>query len=348
MIRFPSIEQYRSAIRNVSVISRSRSQDALPTIKYRGTVKLHGTNAGIVYDCRTTEFSFQSRERELSLDKDNSGFMLSMLAKTKALQAIIDAYIERECWIHDEATGTDKITCPHPDKVVLFGEWCGEGIQRGVAISQLPKMFVIFAVQFITDEDNRWLTLAPAFSAPDDRIYCIEQFPHYDLAIDFQRPDVAQQKMVEITEAVERCCPVGKYFGVDGVGEGVVWRSDEPSWAMSDLWFTVKGEKHSVSKVKTLAPVDVETASTIYEFVDRTVTEQRFLQGVSWLREQHKPMEMSSMGDFIRWVLGDIIKEEQDVIVASQIDPKKLGHPVSGRCRSWFINYLNTTVPTVV
>lgn len=47
-----------------------------PTLKFKGTVKLHGTNAGIVnYGDR---LEFQSRERVLSLEEDNAGFMRAM------------------------------------------------------------------------------------------------------------------------------------------------------------------------------------------------------------------------------------------------------------------------------
>ena len=31
--------------------------------------------------------------------------------------------------------------------ITVYGEWCGEGIQHGVGVSTLPKMFVIFDVK---------------------------------------------------------------------------------------------------------------------------------------------------------------------------------------------------------
>jgi len=52
--------------------------------------------------------------------------------------------------------------------------------------------------------------------------------------------------------------------------------------------------------------------------------------------------EMKSMGDFIRWVFNDIMKEEMDTMIASQIDPKKLGGPIANIARPWFINKLNS------
>ncbi len=46
MKKFPSIEQFRHAVRAV----RDRASfngTPVPTLRFRGTVKLHGTNAGI-------------------------------------------------------------------------------------------------------------------------------------------------------------------------------------------------------------------------------------------------------------------------------------------------------------
>lgn len=91
------------------------------------------------------------------------------------------------------------------------------------------------------------------------------------------------------------------------------------------------------SKVKTLAAVDVEAVATLKAFIDATVTEERLEQGLwNLVHEQEKPIEMTSMGDFIRWVYNDIIKEETDTIVASGIDPKKIGSAVANVARPWF------------
>ncbi len=59
------------------------------------------------------------------------------------------------------------------------------------------------------------------------------------------------------------------------------------------------------------------------------------------VREQLKPFEMQSLGEFIRWVYNDIIKEEVDTIVANGFDPKKLGGPVANKARLWYINKFN-------
>ena len=347
MIKFPSIEQFRNVIRHVQQHTRYAGKDEngdaiydqskpLPTLKFRGTVKLHGTNAGIVYDIDTDTFTYQSRERELTITQDNAGFMLAQLKNESIWRDVVNQAMS-EIWFP-----------PVPiKKVAIFGEWCGSGIQKGVALTQLPKMFIVFAVKAVlADESTHWLPIGEFdIHLPEFGVYNIDTFPTYEIDIDFKYPEIAQNKMIEITEKVENQCPVGKHFGASGIGEGVVWTCISEGWEDSGTWFKVKGEKHSASKVKTLAAVDVEAVENMRQFVKSVVTEARLEQGLDNLvREQLKPFEMKSMGDFIRWVYNDVLKEEMDTIVANQIDTKKLGSAVANEARPWFIKKFNEGV----
>ena len=351
MIKFPSIEQFRTVIRHVQTQTRYVGKDEngdaiydaskpLPTLKFRGTVKLHGTNAGIVYDAASDSIAYQSRERVLSLTQDNAGFMLNMMQHEDLLKQHFRDICEYD---YEMMSGVEPLI----SKIVYYGEWCGQSIQKGVAVSQLPKMFVIFACKFVF-EDGRveWVDIKDDILEIDrivtPNVYYIDQFSTYEADIDFKFPEIAQNKMIEITEAVEAECPVGKHFGVSGIGEGVVWTCVSEGWNDSGTWFKVKGEKHSVSKVRTLNAVDVEAVENIRAFVAATVTEARLEQGLDNLvREQLLPFEMKSMGDFIRWVYNDVLKEEMDTIVASQIDTKKLGSAIANEARPWFIKKFN-------
>ena len=348
IIRFPSIEQFRNVVRHVKTYAQYAGRDEngdaiidqskpIPTLKFRGTVKLHGTNAGIVYDVASDSFTYQSRERELSLTQDNAGFMLAQMKNEHEWRRYAIRHVENDIMDHH----------PHgPDiaKVAIFGEWCGSGIQKGVALSQLSKMFVVFAVKLVyEDKTTRWLPIEDCHILDRELgIFSIAWFPTYEIDIDFNHPELAQNKMIDITKEVEKECPVGKYFGVSDIGEGVVWTCITEGWNYSDTWFKVKGEAHSVSKVRTLAAVDVEAIANLKAFVDSVATEARLEQGLDNLvREQLKPLEMTSMGDFLRWVYNDIIKEEQDTIVANGIDPKKLGSAIANVARPWFVKKIN-------
>lgn len=353
MRKFPSIDQLRNAIRNVNRRSTYVGRDeagepifdqsrAKPVLTYRGTVKLHGTNAGIVFKDSDKSIQYQSRERVLTLEQDNAGFALYMMGREDVLRGMFRNILDAN---------------PEAKEIAIYGEWCGQGIQKGVAISEVPKMFVIFGVKLFTEvevqtddeadpnavEVGRWIDFA-GISALAERIFNILDFPTWEIEIDFARPEFAQARLSELTEAVEAECPVGKAFGVSGVGEGIVWTPIDPTYRTSQNWFKVKGEKHSVTKVRTLAAVDVEAAQSIYEFVDRTITDERLEQGVyNLVNEQQKPLEMTSMGDFLRWVFNDVMKEERDTIVASGIDPKKLGGPIANRARPWYVSKVNAT-----
>lgn len=333
MYRFPSINQFRNVVQHVREHAAFLGLDeqgkaiynpapVFPKLTFTGTVKLHGTNAAIVYDERG--YTFQSRERVLTREADNAGFMAHMEQHLLPVSVLFQRIAE----LNNHNTVAI-------DTIVVYGEWCGGNIQKGVAITGLPKMFVIFAVQI----NDQWVE-TPDISCPEASIYSIKQYLDYTVDIDFEHPEEAQNQLAKLTEVVEACCPVGKAFGVEGVGEGIVWRCvSDPS---SKYWFKVKGKKHSASKVKTLASVDVEAVTQINEFVAMAVTEARLEQALhNLINEQLKPFTMSSMGDFIRWVHQDVLKEEADTLQASGIDYKKLGSPIALAARRWFITKLD-------
>jgi len=332
-IPFPSIKQFRNVVQHVRQQARFKGLNELgeaiidhsakaPTLSFVGTVKLHGTNAAIVFT--PDGIQYQSRERVLTIEQDNAAFMFHMSQKQEALH-ILYAAIANQVSLDMAADHT----------IAVYGEWCGGNIQKNVAIAGLDKMFVIFAINI----DGEWYQGPfPYFNSQG--IHSIEQFRKWFYTIDFENPEKAQNFLAELTESVEAKCPVGIFFGKEGIGEGIVWRCvEDPS---PEYWFKVKGEKHSASKVKTLASVDVEAITQVKEFVASVVTEARLQQGLQNLvNEQLKPFEMTSMGDFIRWVHGDVIKEESDTMLANGIEPKQIGGLISPIARRWYIEQLN-------
>lgn len=319
MKKYPSIEQFRSVIRTVKTQhdyqGKDESGDAIyqhlsnyPTLKFQGTVKLHGTNASIV-KYSDGRLEYQSRERVLSLEQDNANFMMNMMGKdTRSLFSGIE----------------------FDDYCAIYGEWCGGNIQKGVALNGLPKMFVIFGIKV----DDAWIDLPSWKHDNENGIYNILQFPTYDVEIDFNSPEIIQNKLIEDTLAVEDECPVGKYFGASGIGEGIVYKCT----TQTDLIFKSKGEKHSVSKVKTLNAVDVESIAEIKDFVESVVTENRLEQGLGYLDEMKIEIIPKNTGEFLRWIVTDVLKEETDTIVANQFDMKKVKNAVVSKARVWFLN----------
>jgi hypothetical protein len=98
----------------------------------------------------------------------------------------------------------------------------------------------------------------------------------------------------------------------------------------------VKGEKHSSSKVKTLAAVNVEKLESIQKFVDYAVTESRFNQALENIFPNNEPIDVKKRGDVIRWVVNDVIKEEMDTMVENQLEPKEINKYISSKVREMF------------
>ena len=345
-IGFTKIGQYRQVVRDIMHIAQYQGMDEngehimnrgadLPTIPFKGTVKLHGTNAGVAMD-GDGEMWYQSRKGIITPTKDNAGF--AFFADSN--KAIFENFIND---IRVNALLTDET-------VVIFGEWCGGNIQKGVAINGLDKMFVIFAVKVVPIDDekpnyyiheNNWDNC----KAPDNRIYNINDFEHKTIDIDFNNPELSRNVMIDIMSEVEKECPVGKAFGRkldedDTTGEGNVW----VGWYNNVRHiFKVKGEKHSVSKVKVLAPVDIEKINSVNSFVEYVVTANRLEQGIEQVfTSESKTPDMASTGTYLKWVLNDIMSEEMDTLIGNNLEPKDVNKSVMVASRKWYFNYIES------
>jgi hypothetical protein len=104
-----------------------------------------------------------------------------------------------------------------------------------------------------------------------------------------------------------------------------------------------KGDQHSNTKVKKLASVDVEKVSSIKEFVEYAVTENRMEQAVSEIFGKEEPT-IQKMGDFLRWLIKDIVDEESDTLEENGLSVKDIGKYISNAARPWFQNLLNQNV----
>jgi hypothetical protein len=318
--QYPSILQFRHAIKYATYYNNDCKID------YIGTVKLHGTHTDIVQD-ENFNLSIQSRNRIITPESDNLGFA----SFVHGLTDIEDLFEKVR-----QAIGKDVKT------VVICGEWCGKGIQKGVALSKVPKMWVIFDIKV----DGKWLDMTKFSHIHDNEqnIYNVLQFEHWRLTIDFNDYEKTQEKMIEITNKVEQECPVGLHFGVqNGVGEGVVWRPvDIDKYPSSQYWFKTKGQKHSVSRVtvlKQMAPANVELFNNMNSFVDAVVTDNRCNQGILNIKEYEQSVSMKHLGMFMQWVANDIRKEEYDTIEENGWDVKitDLNKMINVKSKQWFL-----------
>jgi hypothetical protein len=338
-IRFPKIGQFRQVIKAVVDSARYFGNDengdpifdatkTIPTLTFEGTVKLHGTNAGVSVN-KEGEIWAQSRENIIDIKNDNAGFAFFVESNKDIFKELLMS-----------------IDMKDADFVTIFGEWCGGSIQKGVAINGLDKMFVVFAVKlsYIDIERANFYLKSDMFKdikSVDNKIYNTLDFKKIVIEIDFNNPAMVQNKMIEITTEIENECPVGKAFGKIGIGEGVVYKHYKEDGSV--LQFKVKGGKHAgSSKVKKLQIVDTEKLESINEFVDYVVTEERLNQGIEKVFTMNNiDMDIKKMGEYLRWIMSDVVAEEMDTMKDNKLEPKDVGKFVSNRARNWFLKKWN-------
>lgn len=340
-ISYPKIPQFRNVVSTINRMSSFKGMDindqpiyddtmTKPIIKFKGTVKAHGTNAGICYNEEDGIYT-QSRNNPFDIELNPDSHMGFTFFVKKNKEIFIKFF---------ETLYKENDLDPKIYTLSIYGEWAGKGIQKGVALSELEKAFYIFGVKVSKLSDplfnSFWIDYTNLRDT-ENRIFNIDDFGTYEVEVDFNMPLLASNKFAEITEQVEKECPIGKYFGVSGIGEGVVWTGEYKGTLHR---MKIKGEKHSVSKVKTLAPVDTEKLNSIKDFIDYAVTENRFLQGVQQVFGEDKP-DIKQMGNLIRWCINDIISEEIDTLAKNNLEPKDVNKYISNAIRGMFQALLN-------
>lgn len=317
VIKFGSIGQFRNFIKTMQYLGWRK-------INLIGTVKIHGTNSSVGLDLKDNSLFYQSRNRVLSLDDDNYDF-------AKYIEDNKSEFLK----IFDEIK--NKINTEKYDSIIIYGELAGKGIQNKVAVSQIDRFFAPFSVIGVNKDTVDQLDVKLSVNE-SIRFYPVETFGVYNIQLDLDNVHLAQQEIKDLTISIENECPVGKYFGVSGTGEGIVFTDETKQYS-----FKSKGEKHSVSKVKVIANVDIEKINKIKDFVDYSVTENRLNQGIEYLKEMNKGLDISSMVDFLRWLANDVLKEEQDVISENGLDNdlKAIMKSVSSKGRKWFMDKID-------
>ena len=360
--KYHSTNQFRNVVKSIKEQTVFAGLDSegnvikdmtkpLPKIDYIGTTKLHGTNASIIlhedgvisFHSKSKLLGYVTADKEFILLSDNAEFAQSMYRRLESVETIVKDVL---------------VQVKNPEGIVEYpvkisGEWCGQGIQKGVGISYLPKRsFFIFGIKSgETDQENKngWLSMyclngVGGFDTMSDGIYTIMDFSTKKITIDFNNPEYSQNLLVKATEEVENECPVSKQLNLKDsegnpalLGEGLVWTPVDVNYCWdSGNWFKTKGQKHSVSKVKSVAEISPEKLNSIKEFVEYSVTENRLQQGL-----QEVGLDQKNIGKFIGWVSKDVSKEEGDTLETNNLSMKEVGKYIASKSREWYINKLN-------
>lgn len=337
--KFPSINNPVGVQRRVADLATY--DVVIDSATYHAKVKLHGTNAGVNI-APDGEVRAQSRSRLLNGGQnDNMGFAAWVEARYESWARL--AYLDFQ--------------------VTVFGEWCGQGIQKKVAISDIgKKIFAVFSIQI---GDKMWVdpteieaSLGLAFpdGLPDD----IFVLPWYGEKIEITFRDQASvtraaEHMEETVAEVERMDPwVKEVFDVEGIGEGLVYYPVSMAGPvnqvetlvidrdrLSDLMFKAKGEKHQVIKSKKLVVVDEAVTKSVNEFVDVVVTDARLEQG--FVEGVDSTLDNKMIGRYIGWIAKDVKKDvdNQMVTVPEGIEWRACSIEITNRARKWYIDKIN-------
>ena len=311
-------------------------------ITYRAKVKLHGTNAGVQITPRG-EVAAQKRTGVLRVfDPLNDPFKTrTEIITSEADNAGFAAWVEKNSNYFSQLKSDSHIT--------IFGEWCGSGIQRGVAISQLErKVFAVFAIQYggageeIAKLEIRPEVIREILPTHED----VFVLPYYGEPVDLNFGDAKQLQAAvdtinQMVEAVEKIDPwVKDNFGIEGVGEGLVMYPEVENIVERDrytqLIFKAKGEKHQVVKTKKAVQIEPELAQNIDEFVELFVTEARLQQALT--EACNNEPNMKQMGQFLKWISVDIHKESEAELAAANLTWKQVNKFVNSAARKWYTN----------
>jgi len=315
-IRWSSIELLHNVVRTLEYLKEQGH--ALPHVRYRAKIKLHGSNAGVQV---TPDGVFaQSRSKMLTPQKDYKGFAR---------------------WVSENAAFFEAIA----PGTTVFGEWCGPGIEPGMAISAVDrKVFAIFALQLGRGDGAQILydpeqIAARLGTCPDVHVLPWQGEP---LALDYASPHDLEQKAEVINASiaqVEAEDPwVKQVFGASGLGEGLVFypvgdSATPDAEVLSRLMFKAKGLKHRTVAQKAARP-KATVAAGVPELVALVVTEARLAQGV---REAcGGELNMRHTGTFLRWVTADTRKESVAELEAAGLTWEQVQKAVQTRARAWF------------
>ncbi len=293
----------------------------LPQLLFRGTVKLHGSNVGI---CREKgAYTPQGRTTQLTLDNDNYGFARWLQTK-----------LENTKFKEDLDGMFDRFQQEEDDVITIFGEWCGKGIQKNVAMNQLPsKKFVIFAAHV----NDNYVEISSSVNIDDDDIGNVLEAPVFFVGVDFNDPASVLETFEKLTMTVDAECPYGKLYGISGIGEGLVWTCVEHP-TNTNLFFKTKGPSHAKNdKTHKVVTIDPEKLEKISDVIDYVLTAGRLQQGLEHIDQ----LEMTSMGQYLKWIGQDVQKEELDTIETNGLVWKDIAKQLNIRARNYFIKCID-------
>jgi hypothetical protein len=306
---FPHLENFSGWARaTLSNLEKNKSTQ-IKTLRFYGTVKIHGTNTAVVE--QNGALYGQGHSRVLTPKQDPFGFSAWYTARQATILQIMQTLRQEY-----------KVSAENP--IVLYGEFAGPKIQKGVAISRLKdRGFFIFACRIVgLSGKDYWPDLRVLKNRIENRdrgIYNLCCFPTYELDITLtpEGLNAAQAQLEALAGEVEMKCPVAEALGLVtedmAAGEGIVFACRDVSWFSNA--FKIKGPKFSENKntQKTGASVDAKL-----EWTQGVVTPGRMVNVLSHMREV-KTLTKADLNPFVVNLVDDILLDTPEQEQASAL-----------------------------
>lgn len=307
-VSWGSIELLHNAVRTLTILADQGHP--FPVVTYRAKVKLHGTNCAVQIGDNHEIFA-QSRTTLLTPEADYKGFAT---------------------WVHARA----EFWRAKQPGMVVFGEWCGPGVEKGMAISRASsKLFCVFSIQLPDRMICEPAEIVELLREPPPGLHVLP-WEGDSITIDFgsrSSLESAAQVLNDRVTEVEREDPwVKSVLGISGIGEGLVLY---PTPHDPTLMFKAKGEKHRTAGTKVAVAVDAAIVASVDEFVALMVTDARLEQGLTAACDGARDPKRTSA--FLAWVVTDVRKESVAELEASKLAWTQVEKAVQARARTWFL-----------
>ncbi len=332
-VKWPEIEGFHNVRRSVQAYGENVGETSVAhkgAIIYKPKIKLHGTNAGVTLKNNGKDVFAQSRSSIIGTGNDNCGFA---------------AWVEKNRDFFEIS--------PLGEVTTVFGEWCGPGIQKGVAISNIDrKIFAVFAVQV----DNRVfvdpIEIANLVRGIHDDVIILPWATVDTLSVKWTDEENIKAVVNIINPMVDEIDSVDPWvkavFDVDGPGEGLVWYPISLTEtdgaidrdALSSYLFKTKGTSHQSTKTKYAAQIDPEIVANVDEFVELMITEARLEQVAREINRGELEFSNKLIGPFIGWISKDVNKESIAELDASDLTWKQVSKEVGHAARKWYLTKL--------
>jgi hypothetical protein len=319
---FPHIDNFEQ---HADTIKNNLKEGQSSVMSYKGHIKVHGSNHGIVFNPLDGEMYIQGRNRVIHDGNNDVHKFTAFFEEHKgAYTSIFKELIK--------ITGNNQ--------VVMYGEFAGKQIQPGAGVSEVDPFFYIFGV-LVKDKPSYWLDVTDhEKTLQRARIVNKAMFPTFEAEVDYNKLDEARVYLNAMTMLISKKCPVAWHFGVkDGIGEGIVWycTSTKSKNTMSNL-FKTKGPE--VAPTLILEEDKKTIKSNIDAFFDKTVTDVRCEQGIAYLKEIGEPITIRSIREFMFFVVEDILREESELIKSLKVNHFQLRKAIGSNATKWYGEYI--------